>query len=198
MARLKPLPYSYDFLAPTISRKTVTLHHDKHQAAYVKGWNDSERRLSSNRGQASGADLRDSYEDMAFNGAGIVLHELYWANLTATGTSLPPSHELLVCSARCFGSIENMVNEIAEVGATIQGSGWVVLCWVPRFERMVIAPIRNHEDGWIPGAVPLLVIDVWEHAYYLDYQNARREYLRLLWANVDWAVVSRRYQEATK
>jgi len=196
MAKLKPLPYSYDFLLPTISRKTVTLHHDKHQASYVKGWNEGEERLKKSRHGASGAMLRGIYDGLAFNGAGVILHELYWENLTATGTSGPPSKAFIRCVDRCFGSGQTLVNELASVGAAIRGSGWVVLCWVPRFQRMVIAPIYNHEDGWIPGAVPLLVIDVWEHAYYLDYENARAEYLRLIWANVNWEVVSQRYHEA--
>jgi Fe-Mn family superoxide dismutase len=199
MAKLTPLPYDYNALEPTIGRETVNIHHNKHQASYVKGWNETQERLKRARksGQQSGGMLRGVGQSVAFNGAGIILHEMYWENLCPSGSSPEPTQAFLHCAARCFGTAHNMVEEMAAVGAAIRGSGWVVLAWIPRFQQMVILPISNHEDGWIPGAVPLLVIDVWEHAYYLDYQAARAEYLKLIWHNVNWAVVSRRYYEAT-
>jgi Fe-Mn family superoxide dismutase len=187
MAKLKPLPYAQDALEPTIGAETVRIHHGTHQAGYVKGWN---------KGLQRGPRTREDYEQLAFNGAGVILHELYWENLCSAGESPPPSQQLLSCMARCFGSAQAVVDQMSHVGAVIQGSGWVVLAWVPRFERMVLLPVRNHQNGWIPGAVPLLVIDVWEHAYYLDYQAARAEYLRLLWHNVNWGVVSARHAAA--
>jgi Fe-Mn family superoxide dismutase len=198
MAKLKPLPYGYDALSPTIGEETVRIHHDTHQAGYVKGWNETQKRLKDTRGRASGGMLRGAYQSLAFNGAGIILHEMYWENLCPVGASPPPSQSFVNCADRCFGSFQNLVDEMAEVGVVIRGSGWVVLAWVPRFDRMVILPVSDHQDGWIPGAVPLLVIDVWEHAYYLDYQAARKTYLQLIWHNVNWAVVSRRYHEATR
>lgn len=196
-ARLTPLPYSYDALEPTIGQATTHQHHDNHQASYVKGWNEAEDRLIRVRGSATGPMLRATYESLAFNGAGVILHELYWENLCATGTSRPPSRDFVQCVTRCFGSMQNLVNEMASIGTVIRGSGWIVLCWIPRFNRMILSPIKDHENGWIPGAIPLLVIDVWEHAYYLDYQSARARYLQLIWQNVNWAVVSDRYTEAT-
>lgn len=197
-ANLRPLPYPYAALEPTIGQNTVHFHHDKHQASYVKGWNETEERLVRTRGSASDAMLRGSYESMAFNGAGVILHELYWENLCPAGTSPAPSPALIHCINRCFGSVQNLIHEMVSVGTVIRGSGWIVLCWIPRFERMVLAPIKDHQDGWIPGAVPLLVIDVWEHAYYLDYQSARNRYLNLIWHNVNWGVVSQRYAHAVR
>lgn len=197
-AHLTPLPYAYGNLRPTIGSETTHLHHDVHQANYVKGWNEAEARLERTRGDATGGMLRATYDGMAFNGAGVILHEMYWQNLCAANTSPAPSEALLKCLTRCFGSPKNFIHEMIEVGTAIRGSGWVVLCWIPRFQRMVISPIRNHEDGWIPGAVPLLIIDVWEHAYYLDYRAARADYLKAIWHNVNWAVVSARYAKATE
>lgn len=197
-ARLRPLPYPYDALEPTLGRSTLVQHHDHHQASYVKGWNEAEERLVRTRDTAQGAMLRGSYETLAFNGAGVILHELYWQNLCPMGQSSQPSQDFVRCATRCFGSLQQLVNEMAAIGTVIRGSGWIVLCWIPTFKRMVILPIKNHENGWIPGAVPLLVIDVWEHAYYLDYQSARARYLQLIWHNVNWAVVSERYAQAVK
>lgn len=197
-AKLRPLPYPYSALEPTISRRTLEFHHDEHHASYVKGWNEGEELLQRTRGTATPGMLRGAYEGLAFNGAGIILHELYWDNLCPLNASPPPSPELVSCMNRCFGSMNQMVNEMASIGSVIRGSGWIVLAWSARFGRMVLLPISNHENGWIPGVEPLLVIDVWEHAYYLDYQSARKRYLQLIWHNVNWGVVSDRYAEATE
>lgn len=192
-ATLKPLPYSYESLEPTIGSQTVKLHHDKHQAGYVKGWNETVERLDRSRAKMSDGSLRDSYRSLAFNGAGVILHELYWDNLCPVGQSPAPSRAFVNAVTRDFGSFERMTHEMAGVGTAIRGSGWAVLAWVPAFQRMTILPVSEHQDNWIPGAIPLLVLDVWEHAYYLDYQSARNEYLNMIWNNVDWGVVSRRF-----
>jgi len=187
MAKLKPLPYSTNALEPTLGAESVEIHHGTLQAKYVKNWN---------KGIAARPHSRKDYENLAFNGAGIILHEMYWENLMPVGESPLPSPQFLSCVQRCFGSLQTLVDQMAGIGTVIQGSGWIVLAWIPRFERMVLLPIRNHQNGWIPGAVPLLVIDVWAHSYYLDYQAARNRYLQLLWHNVNWGVVSSRYAEA--
>ena len=195
-AKLRPLPYPYEALEPTISTRTVTLHHDKHQASYVKGWNEAVDRLARSRAKMSDGSLRDTYRGMAFNGAGVILHEMYWENLCPIGNSGLVSKALQGAAVRDFGSFDRMIQEIAGVGTAIRGSGWVVLAWVPAFQRLTLLPVSEHQDNWIPGAVPLLVLDVWEHAYYLDYQSARNEYLHMIWNNVDWGVVSRRLAAA--
>jgi Fe-Mn family superoxide dismutase len=183
-AGLKPLPYEEGALEPTLSRDSIRVHHGDLQAKYVRGWNEGIQR---------GPRTRTDYEDLTFNGAGVILHELYFDNLCPVGRSAPPSQAFVECVTRCFGSFQNMVDQMASIGTVIQGAGWVVLAWIPHFERMMILPVRNHQNGWVPGAVPLLVVDVWEHAYFLDYQAARDRYLQLIWHNVDWAVVSQRY-----
>lgn len=181
---LLPLPYPPATLAPTIDPETVLIHHDKHQASYVKGWNELVGKPTKDLAQ---------WQRLAFNGAGVILHEMYWENLCAAGHGGAPSAELQQCLNRCFGSTERMAQQMVNVGAKIEGSGWVVLAWIPRFDQQVILPIEIHQNGWIPTAVPLLVIDVWEHAYYLQYQSRRADYLRLIWHNVNWNVVSQRY-----
>jgi Fe-Mn family superoxide dismutase len=173
MIQLRPLPYAPNALEPVIDGRTVQIHHGKHQASYVKGWNEG--------------------KSPAFNGAGVILHELYWENLCPVGTSQPPSASFLRAVQTQWPTLQAMAAEMVEVGKGIQGSGWVVLTWVPRFQKLVILPILVHENGWIPTAVPLLVIDVWEHAYYLKYQSSRVDYLHQVWNLVNWGVVSQRF-----
>jgi Fe-Mn family superoxide dismutase len=140
--------------------------------------------------------LRGAYESLAFNGAGIILHEMYWENLCPEAYSGYPSDEFHHCVERCFGSTANFLHEMIETGSAIRGSGWVILAWIPRFSQMVILPIQEHEMRWIPGAVPLIVIDVWEHAYYLQFQNRRADYLRRIWRHICWPVVNARFHAA--
>jgi Fe-Mn family superoxide dismutase len=97
-----------------------------------------------------------------------------------------------------YGSAKNFIEEFSDVAIAIPGSGWAVLVWSPEFQRLFILPIQNHQDNWIPGVVPLLVVDVWEHAYYLKYQNKRADYVRELWQSINWSVVSRRFATARR
>jgi Fe-Mn family superoxide dismutase len=193
-ADLRPLPYATDALAPFLDAETVRIHHGKHQKGYVDGWNKGERRQEELRGRrGSGGMLRGLYEGMAFNGAGVILHEMYWENLCPADQSGMPSKAFEKCAIRCFGSPQELIDQMIETGTAIRGSGWVILAWIPRFDRMVVLPVQEHEMRWIPGAVPLIVIDVWEHAYYLQYQNRRLDYLRGIWQHICWPVVNQRY-----
>lgn len=184
---LTPLPYPPDILTPVLDADTVEVHHGVHQAAYVHAYNEIMAREPKDFGD---------WENLAFNGAGIILHELYWEQLTKPESGTRPSAELLACCTRCFGSPKGMVLQMVGVGKKVWGSGWVVLAWVPRFERMFVLPINLHQYGWIPGAVPLLVIDCWEHAYECHYNGERRPYLEAIWGIIDWNVVSARYASA--
>ena len=196
-ADLRPLPYREDALAPFLDARTVRIHHDKHQAGYVKGWNKGEARQKKLRGRrGSPGMLRGLYEGMAFNGAGVILHEMYWENLCPPAASGMPSKAFEKCAIRCFGSPQELIDQMIETGSAIRGSGWVILAWIPRFDRMVILPVQEHEMRWIPGATPLIVIDVWEHAYYLQYQSDRTRYLQQIWQHINWPVVNRRFAEA--
>jgi Fe-Mn family superoxide dismutase len=201
---LPPLPYDESALEPAISRRTVRLHHDKHQAAYVQGVNTTlgrlhELRVDPNRyGNTARQAMRLSlYRNLAFNAAGAHLHDLYWRNLTSRGKGGQPSSELGAQVQRDFGSWASMLQEVSDVGKKIQGSGWVVLAWSQPLRRLVVLPIEDHQNQSPVGSVPLLVLDVWEHAYYLDTQNDRGKYLdRLLTGYVNWPEVSRRFQRA--
>jgi superoxide dismutase, Fe-Mn family len=201
---LRPLPFNETALQPAVSARTVREHHEKHEAAYHRGWAASDQRLKQLQAgehrrfddPTLGRMLRAVYASMSFNGAGVILHELYWENLVSSGVHTRASSELVHCVERCFGSTRDFYRQFQTVGQAIQGSGWVVLAWVPRFNRMVILPVESHHYNWIPNAVPLLVIDVWEHAYYLDYASNRAEHLKKIWQHINWEVVSGRYARA--
>lgn len=186
---LKPLPFATDALAPMMNTGTVEVHHDVHQAAYVHRWNEIIAKGKHDFGDC---------ENLAFNGAGIVLHELFWNNLASLNNGTQPSPELQSCLVRCFGSPNDMAAQMTALGKQIWGSGWVVLVWSPRFDRMLTLPINLHQYGWIPGAVPLLVIDCFEHAYECQYVGNRGTYLDQIWHIINWDAVNYRYAEATK
>jgi Fe-Mn family superoxide dismutase len=199
-ASLEPLPYEAEALEPVIDAETVRLHHGKHQKGYVEGFNRKERRLDevSRRGKIgtdkSRSDMyRSLYEGLTFNGAGVMLHEMYWENLEPKGGTGRPARRLVQQVRKDFGSMENLQQQMTDVGSAIRGSGWVILAWAPRFDRLVLLPIQEHEMRWLPGAVPLLVFDVWEHAYYKKYGPGRREYLDRLWSIINWTVVNERF-----
>lgn len=205
MAKLRPLPYPYDALGPAIDARTVKVHHDKHQAGYVKGYNKTLKRIEASqrhRVETSGPKLipemlKARYQNLTFNAAGIVLHEMYWENLTSPGQGGEPTGRLLSQIEQDFGTSPVFLHEMIDVGSAIHGSGWVVLAWVPRFERLTILAVGQHQNGWIPGAVPLLVIDVWEHAYYLQYESSRLDYLKAIWGVMNWHAVNERFAHAS-
>jgi Fe-Mn family superoxide dismutase len=200
---LPPLPYAEDALEPVIDAKTVGIHHNTHEASYYEGLEEALDHLESTRGVQAPTKLRrrmrlNLAQSIAFNGAGAILHKLYWENLTAVGKGGSPSADLHQQILRDFGSPQQMVEEFSDVANAIRGSGWAVLVWVPWMCRLVILPVHDHQNEWIPGAVPLLIVDVWEHAYYLKYQAKRADYVKGIWGLVNWQVVSQRFAAASR
>ena len=198
-----PLPYPEDALEPVIDAKTVGIHHNVHEAGYYDGLEEALDHLESTRGVQAPPKLRRRMrlglgQAIAFNGAGAWLHKLYWENLAGAGKGGSPSPELHQQIMRDFGSPQQMVEEVSDIANAIRGSGWSVLVWVPWMCRLVVLPVHDHQNEWIPGAVPLLIIDVWEHAYYLKYQAKRVDYVRALWGIINWPVVSQRFARAVQ
>tara|TARA_R110000824_G_scaffold92816_7_gene224880 strand:+ start:3355 stop:4095 length:741 start_codon:yes stop_codon:yes gene_type:complete len=198
-----PLPYGMGALEPVLGSQTVNIHHNKHQKSYVDKANallesldevqDSFAKLDklSRQGMILGF-----YQDIVFNVAGAELHKLYWDNINPPGARMTqPSEELLGQIADNFGSFENFRDQVIELGSAIPGSGWVALAWSDTMRGLVLMPIQSHQNFVIPQAKILMVIDVWEHAYYLDYQNRRTEYLEDLFDTINWDVVSERLEK---
>ena len=190
---LPPLPYAYNALEPHIGEQTLRIHHDKHHNAYVQGLNAALEQMTA-AAKAGQKDLMQHWATLvAFNGSGHVLHTLYWENMTAGGGGQPEG-PLAQALQRDFGSYDGFVAAFAGVAAQVRGNGWGVLAWEPIGRRLVVCGVGNHQDNVLVGSHPLLIMDVWEHAYYLNYQNERAKYVETFIKNlIDWDAVNRRF-----
>lgn len=198
---LPKLPYDFSALKPIISKETMELHHNKHEQSYVDGMNSTFSALDRVRGKGYDANARQAMryslgQKAAFSVSGAILHELFWKNINGKGTK--PSANLLSQIKTDFGSLDMFMQEFFDTTKPLQGSGWGVLVYSPEICKMVILPVQEHQNNLIPNAKILMVIDVWEHAYYLDYQNRRGDYLKKIMNDINWDVVSSRYDNAVK
>lgn len=188
---LPPLPYPYDALEPYISRETLRFHHDKHHQAYVNGLNEAEEALARARAQGDFALTRYWERELAFNGSGHILHSIYWTNMTPRGTP-GPGPMLSAQINAVFGNFDAFRRQFLTAAEQVEGSGWSILIWNPSWRRVEVLQAEKHEDLTQWGGIPILVVDVWEHAYYVDYRNDRRRYLEAWWNLVNWPDVERR------
>ncbi len=190
--RLPPLPYAYDALEPHIDKATLTIHHDKHHAGYVRNFNLAMQKLEEARATSDYAGIKHWSREFAFNGSGHVLHSLYWAGMAPKGGE--PRGEVLAAVERSFGGYDRFSKQFEAAANAVEGSGWGVLAYEPYMGSLVILQAEKHQDLTLWGALPLLVCDVWEHAYYLGYQNRRSEYVRNFMGIIHWEEVARRYE----
>ena len=193
--RLPPLPYAYNALEPYISEAQLRVHHDRHHAAYVEGLNTAELALVDERARMDFSLVRYWERELAFNGSGHILHSIYWTNMSPSGggepTGLVRDHIVAY-----FGSVQAFREQFSRAALDVEGSGWAVLVWQPQWGRLENLTAWRHEDVTQWGTIPVLVLDVWEHAYYLDYQNRRADYIRAWWNVVNWPDVERRLRLA--
>lgn len=198
---LPPLPYSPDALEPHIDAQTMTLHHDKHHAAYVKGLNDAITKLAASReggATSKGLDaIRDATDALAFNGSGHVLHCVFWENMKKGGGG-EPKGALAAQLASDFGGFSNFQAHFSTASKRVQASGWGILAFEPLSKRLIVLGAEKHQNLTMFGCVPLLVLDVWEHAYYLKYQNNRAGYVDAFWNVINWENVDARLATAKK
>ena len=189
---LMALPYAIDALEPVISRQTLEFHHGKHLAGYVNNLNG----LLPGSGfeEASLADIVCKASGGMLNNAGQILnHNLYFGQFMAPQVDNAPTGKLAEAIVRDFGSFEAFKEAFQKGGATLFGSGWVWLS-ADKDGKLVITQETNAANPIQKGLKPLLTFDVWEHAYYLDYQNRRPDHLAALWQIIDWNVIEQRYQ----
>jgi Fe-Mn family superoxide dismutase len=165
-----PLPYAYDALEPYIDKETLTLHHDKHHAAYVSGFNAAMKKLEEARASADYSLIKHWSREFAFHGSGHVLHSLYWANMSARGGE--PKDDLLEALKRGFGSLDQFKKQFISATNTVEASGWGILAYEPYMGHLSFFRPKNTGPDHL-GSLPLLICDVWEYAYYLKYQNCR-------------------------
>ncbi|MFC5530358.1 superoxide dismutase [Cohnella yongneupensis] len=195
--KLPPLPYSYKALEPWIDEKTMRIHHDKHHQSYVDGLNKAETKLAEAR-KTGDFDLVKHWErELAFNGAGHYLHTIFWESMSPRGGG-KPSGFLLQDIERSFGSYEAFKKQFTEAANKVEGGGWAILVWSPRSHRLEVLTAEKHQNLSQWDVVPLLPLDVWEHAYYLKHQNDRAGYVKDWWNVVNWPYVAARHHEAMK
>ena len=193
---LPPLPYPYDALQPHLDAETLKLHHDKHHQGYVNGANRALEELGKLRDSGDFSIIDYWEKKLAFHTGGHLLHSLFWMNMAPPGKGGTPSKELGSAVKEIFGSLDKMKAQLSAAAKTVEGSGWGILGW-DRFSRsLTILQCENHQKQGVWSTVPLLVVDVWEHAYYLQYQNRRADFIKAWWNLVNWEDVSRRYVEA--
>ena len=189
------LPYGYDALEPVIDEQTLRIHHDKHHAGYVTGLNKAEIKLQEARASGDFTLIKYWEREAAFHGSGHILHAFYWRNLSPK-RDLKPTGKLARAMKDAFGGIDSFFSQMAAATNAVEGSGWGILAYQSIFKKLVILQAEKHQDLTQWGAMPLLVIDVWEHAYYLKYQNRRAEYVTAVFNIVDWEEVGARFEKA--
>ncbi|NPV52815.1 MAG: superoxide dismutase [Firmicutes bacterium] len=193
--RLPSLPYPYDALEPYISATTLCIHHDRHHLAYVEGLNKAELALVEARRSCDFSLVRYWERELAFNGSGHALHSIYWTNMSSIGGGTPGGLVLEQINSY-FGSYQAFRQQLSRAAQDVEGSGWALLVWQPQWGRVEVLTAEKHEDLTQWGVIPVLVLDVWEHAYYIDYQNKRGEYIDAWWHVVNWRDVERRLRLA--
>ncbi|WP_072579541.1 superoxide dismutase [Bacillus weihaiensis] len=192
---LPPLPYEYDALEPYIDREIMRLHHDKHHQSYVDGLNKAEIEMQKARDHNQYDLIKHWEREAAFHGAGHYLHTIFWSIMSPTSEKSPKGIVLREI-IDTFGSFEKFKTHFSAAAHNVEAVGWTILVWSPRSRRLEILQAEKHQNLSQWDVVPLLVLDVWEHAYYLQYKNERKKYIDNWWNIVNWKEVERRFQEA--
>jgi Fe-Mn family superoxide dismutase len=196
--KLPELPYSLDALEPTISAEIMNLHYNKHHATYVANLNKAIEQLADAEQKSDVAAQIALQSAIKFNGGGHVNHSIFWTNLApkTAGGGNPPDGALLDAIKQDFGSLEKFIEQFSAKAVALQGSGWAWLGYNKGSKRLEIVTCDNQDPLSTKGLVPLLGIDVWEHAYYLQYKNVRADYVKAIWNVVNWKNVSERFAQA--
>ncbi len=196
---LPTLPYGYDELEPHIDSMTMMIHHSKHHAGYVRGLNNALKQLERIRaGEADMSTLQHWQRQLSFHAGGHINHTLFWNGMApqSKGGGGNPSGSLAEAIKHDFGSIEQFKAHFKAASKSVEGSGWGWLVYEPIAQRLMILQMQNQQQMMFAGAIPLLGVDVWEHAYYLNYQNRRAEYIDAFMNIVNWEEIQTRYNAA--
>lgn len=192
---LPPLPYAKNALDGYLSAEILELHHDKHHAGYVKGLNDAMAGMEEARKKGDFGNIKALERAMAFHGSGHILHTLYWNSMSPNGGGKPQG-QLAQAIDASFGSFDAFHKHFAAATKIAEASSWGVLAYEPLGNRLVVIAAEDHQNMGFQGAIPLLVCDVWEHAYYLRYKNDRGTYVDKFFDVANWDFASKRLQQA--
>jgi Fe-Mn family superoxide dismutase len=192
---LPALSYDYAALEPNISARIMELHHSKHHAAYVAGANTALDQLAEAREKNDFTWVNKLQKDLAFHLGGHVNHSIFWNNLSPDGGD-KPTGELAAAIDDFFGSFDAFKAHYTAAAMGLQGSGWAFLAWDAVGKRLIIEQLYDQQGNIVAGTVPLLMLDMWEHAFYLDYVNVKADYVKAFWNIVNWADVQARFDSA--
>ena len=197
---LPPLPYAYNALEPYISQQIMTLHHDKHHNAYVTGANAALDKLEKARAGTLQIDIKGPLRDLSFNVGGHKLHSIFWTNMAAAGKGGggAPTGKLADKITADFGSVDKFKAQFSDAAKAVEGSGWALLLYDHEIDSLVLTQVEKQNFMHLPELPILLSIDVWEHAYYLQYLNDRAKYVEAWWNVVNWEDVGKRLEKAIK
>jgi Fe-Mn family superoxide dismutase len=193
---LPPLPYDYNALEPHIDEQTMRLHHDIHHQAYVTGLNGALDKLAQARESGDFGAVQHLERLVGFHGSGHANHSIFWRVMRPAAGNGGPGGDLAAQIERDFGSTDKAWGQFAAAAKMVEGNGWGVLAWDPMGGQLVTLAMQNHQNYTMAGAIPLLVVDVWEHAYYLKYQNKRPDYVDGFRNIVNWDEVASRLRNA--
>ncbi len=194
--QIPDLPYDYSALEPVISGDIMEIHHKKHHAAYANNLNLAIEQYKNAEAKKDVAAMIATQKAIKFNGGGFVNHNIFWTNLApqSKGGGEAPTGKFADAINSTFGSLDKLITRFNGMAGPIQGSGWGWLGVCPCSGKLVLATSENQDPLSMQGLVPVLGVDVWEHAYYLQYKNARPEYLKAIWGVINWANVKERYE----
>ena len=192
MLKMIELPYPLNALEPYYDVKTLELHYEILYKGYVENTNKTEEALKKARENNDFSNIKCLEKNLSFFGSGVILHELFFQNM---GPAIPtePNVELMQQIIKDFGSYDAFKNQFTESSKAVEASGWCILVWVPKWNKLEILQCEKHQNLTLWGCIPLLVLDMWEHSYYLQYQTKRPDYINAFWNIVNWNVVNNRF-----
>ena len=193
MIEMIKLPYSLDALEPYYSRETLNLHYNVLYKGYVNKTNDVLTKLEVARSTNDYSNIKCLEKELSFQGSGAILHQLFFENMISPKNITSIDYQLIQKITNDFGSVENFKKQFAEAAAVVEASGWCILAWVPKFNKLEVLQCEKHQNLTLWGCKPILVLDMWEHSYYLQYKTSRQEYISAFWNIINWNVVNERF-----
>jgi len=189
----KELPYPLNALEPYYDEQTLNIHYNKLYTGYVDNTNKTEEKLRIARDTNNFENIKCLEKDLTFFGSGVILHELFFENM---GPAIPTSPDVNLINQiiKDFGSFDIFKRQFTESSKVVEASGWNLLVWVPRFKKLEIIQCEKHQNLTLWGCKPLLVLDMWEHSYFLQYNEKRADYINAFWNIVNWNAVNKRFE----
>ncbi len=191
------LPYSLDALEPYYNKETLDIHYNKLYTGYISNTNIIEEKLVKERILGKFDNIKCLEKDLTFFGSGVILHEMFFLNM-GPAISSRPSEILMKQINNDFGSYQKFVAQFVASSKVVEASGWNLLVWVPRFKRLEILQCEKHQNLTLWGCVPILVLDMWEHSYFLQYKTDRALYIDSFFKIINWDIVSKRFDKVLK